>query len=508
MGNDALIAAGEGHAQLSKYRNGMPVSAWIEDREASAPPWRGGEAPTRPNFAPADVVLLLWRERLVMLSVFMVIAALGIAVALTLKTVYPARSSLLIRLGQEYVYEPRVGDAGRGTAPDSDQVIQAEVEIMGSAQVKERVITKLGIGRLFPSLAARYDRATADEQQKMTSQAVSALEKGLKISTAPGTPVVRLEYDDTDPQTAALVLNALLDEYLIYRRTIFRDPTAPLEAQRKSFEARLEQADEAYQNFLGSNNIGDFDAEKTSLGQLAAGLQQQKYTADEQLQQRQARLAALTAQAAQITPEIGLYHDVDHAAQDKLTDLKVQRAGLLGRYRSDAAPVKAVEVQIAEMERAIAQGHVQGDGSRRLGVNPVFQTLQTDKIQLAAEVAALTQSAQTLAQQIAQVTDRQLRLDALEPQYQGLTRERDVLSTNVRDFTVKEQQTQATDTMARQSNDNKPVALLDLFIAGFIALSVGLLRIFMRDGFPTPGSAGRTLELPVLASVGLKSARR
>lgn len=503
----------------------MPASAWIEDREASAPPWRGGEAPARPKLAPADFILLLWREKLVMLSVFMVIAALGIAAALTLKTVYPARSSLLIRLGQEYVYEPRAGDAGRGVAPDSDQIIQSEVEIMNSAQLKERVINKLRFGRLFPALAARYDRASPDEQQKMMAQAVGALEKGLKISTAPGTPVVRLEYDDIDPQTAALVLNTLLDEYLVYRRTILLDPTAPLETQRRSFEARLEQADEAYQAFLGSNNIGDFEAEKTSLGQLLAGLQQQKYAADEQLQQRQARLAALNAQSAQITPEIGLYHDVDHVAQDKLTDLKVQRAGLLGRYRPDAAPVKAMDVQIAEMERAIAQGHVQGDGSRRLGINPVFQTLQADRIQLTADVAALTQSSQTLADQIAQVTDRQLRLDALEPQYQGLSRDRDVLSTNVRDYTVKEQQTQAADAMARQSNDNisiiehavppatgkslkRPVAMLGLFLAAFTALCVGLLRIFLREGFPTPGSAGRTLDLPVLASVGMKSARR
>ena len=141
-----------------------------------------------------------------------------------------------------------------------------------------------------------------------------------------------------------------------------------------------------------------------------------------------------------------------------------------------------------------------------------------------AEVAALQQSAQTLADQISQVTDRQLRLDALEPQYQGLTRDRDVLSSNVKDFTVKEQQTQASDAIARQGNDNisvveravtpvtgkslkKPVAILGLLLGGFTALCVGLLRIFLREGFPTSASAGRTLELPVLAQVRMKPAR-
>ena len=138
----------------------MPASAWIEDHEASAPAWRNGEVPTRPRYALTDFVALLWRERLVMIAVFVVIAALGLAAALTLKTAYPAHSSLLIRLGQEYVYEPRVGDAGRGVTPDPDQVIQAEVEILSSAQLKERVIQKLGIGRLLPGSGATFDRAT------------------------------------------------------------------------------------------------------------------------------------------------------------------------------------------------------------------------------------------------------------------------------------------------------------------------------------------------------------
>lgn len=503
----------------------MPASAWIEEREAAAPSWRRAEAPTRPRYAAADFIALLWRERMVMLSVFMVIAALTIAAALMLKTTYPARSSLLIRLGQEYVYQPAAGDAARGAVPDSDQVIQSEVEILSSAQLKEQVIQKLGLTRLYPALAGRYERASLADQQKMTAQAVAAMEKQLKIVSAPGTPVVRLEYDDTDAQTAALVLNTLLDQYLVYRRSILLDPAAPLEEQRQAFEAKLEQADEAYQSFLGANNIGDFESEKSGLAQLQTQLQQQKYQTDSQLQERQARLAALDAQFAQVSPEIGLYHDVDHAAQDKLTDLKVQRAGLLGRYRPDSGPVKALDVQIAAMEQAIANGHVQGDGARRLGANPVYQTLQTDKIQLTAEVAALQRSSQILGDQIAQVTERQLRFDQLEPQFQDLSRDRDVLANNVRDFQVKEQETQAADAIAKQSNDNisiveratppaqgksfrKPVALIGLMMAVFTALCVGLLRIFLRTGLPTAATAGRTLELPVLASVGVKAGAR
>ncbi|HLI67295.1 MAG TPA: Wzz/FepE/Etk N-terminal domain-containing protein [Caulobacteraceae bacterium] len=465
---------------------------------------------------------MLWRERLSMAVVFLVVLALGMALALTMKTTYPAQSSVLVRLGQEYVYQPAAGDAARGAVPEPDQVLQSEVEIMSSAQVKERVLDKIGLARVFPALGRGYDTASPDERRLRMGKAVSAMEHSLKVVTAPGAPVVRLVYEHEDPQMAAEVLNTLLDEYLVYRRSILLDPTLPLEEQRKAFEARLAEADEAYESFLNSNNIGDFESEKTSLAQLAASLQQQKYAADNQLNDRQGRLAELDAEASGLPAEIGLYRDVDHTAQDKLSQLKVQREDLLSRYRPDSQPVHELDVQIASLERAVAENRVQGDGSRRVGVNPVYQTVQTDRIQLAAEVAALKQSSDTLGQQIQQVTERQLRLAQLEPRYQDLARDRDVLANNVRDFTVKEQETQAADAIARESNDNiaiiqravtptqgkslkKPVAIISLLLAAFTALSFGLARGLARPGFATPEAAGRTLDLPVLASAGVKA---
>lgn len=479
----------------------------------------------RPRYGADDLVTLLWAERWLMAGVFVAIVLFGLVFALALKTVYPAQASLLVRLGQEYVYEPRAGDAARGVAPESDQVLQAEVEILSSAQLKEQVIDTLTLARLYPKLAKGYDAAAPEERRLRLSQAVTLIEHGLKIASAPGSPIVRLTYEDTDPQRAALVLNTLLNQYLIYRRAVLLNAAAPLEDQRKAFEARLAQADTAFENFLGSNNIGDFEAEKTSLGQLQASLQQQKFNTDAQLSDRQGRLGALQAQAGQITPEVGLYHDVDHVAQDKLTDLRLQRETLLARYRPDAAPVRDVEAQIAALQQAIAAGGLQGDGVRRVGINPIYQALQTDRIQITAEIAALQRASQALAGQIDQVTERQLRLAQLEPQYQGLARDRDVLQSNVRDFTVKEQVTQAADAMSRESNDNisivqratppvegkslrKPVAMLSLLLAGFTALCAGLLRIFLRPGLATAASAGRTLDLPVLATAGFKAQRQ
>ena len=499
----------------------MTTAHWPPQSPNAAPLRAGEPARVRVRYDAADIAALLWQDLRFMAAVFLVIAALGLVFALTLKTAYPAQSSILVRLGQEYVYQPSVGDAARGAVPENDQVVQSEVEILSSPQLKQQVIQQVGLASLYPDLAQAMDRAAPGDRQAVMSKAVGAMEKSLKIDTAPGAPVVRISFTHSNPVVAAQTLNTLVDAYVRYRATVLLDRTQPLEDQRKAFEARLAQADAAYEDFLGSNNIGDFEAEKASLAQLQATLQQQKFAADAQLKEKQGRLAALNAQTAQVAPEVGLYHDIDHQAQDKLTELKVQRGSLLSRYRPDAQPVKDIDSQIASLQRGIGDGSLQGDGARRVGINPVYQTVQADRLQAAAEVAALQQSSKVLAQQIDQVTERQLRLAQLEPQYQDLSRDRDVLQNNVRDFTVKEQQSQATAAIARQSNDNisivqratppvqgkslkRPVMVLALLFAAFTAVCVGLVRAFLRPGIPSAAAAGRTLDLPVLATAAAK----
>lgn len=494
------------------------AGAWTSDGGEPRSTWSA-----RPRYAWTDFPTLLWRERWLMIGVFVAIFGLGIAVALTLKTTYPAYSSVLVRLGQEYVYEPRAGDAGRGAVLDSDQVLQSELEILGAGQLKQRVINRLGLARIYPELAKKYATADADGRKKIIGQAVLGLERNLQMETAPDTPIIRVGFKHTDAGTAALVLNTLLEEYLVYRRSVLLDPNAPaLEQQRRAFEIRLDQADNAYEDFLTNNRIGDFVAEKASLSALQAQIEQQKYQTDAQLRDRTGRLATLERQFGQVAPEVGLYRDVSGVAGEKLATLKAQREDLLSRYRVDARPVQELDAQIAQLEAGIASGRTLAEGARRIGVNPVYQTLQTEKIQLTSEVAALREAQAALAGQIEQLTARRLRLATLEPLFQELSLDRDVLQANVRDLTVKEEQSRSNQEIASKTNDNirivsraipatkgtsmkRPVAMLAFLFAGFTALCAGLLRMFLRPGLPTPQSAARTLDLPVLGAAPMKA---
>ena len=491
-------------------------------RPALRPSEGGGEWPLHSRYALADVPMLLWRERWLMLAVFLAIAVLGVAFAFTLKTIYPAHSSVLVKLGQEYVYQPRSGDAARGAVPDNDQMLQSESEIMGSDALKLRVVRRLGVAKLAPAQAKAYAVASPEARDLMTAKLADSIGHGLKVETTPALPIIRLTYDDQDPQRAALVLNTLLEEYLVYRREVLLAPTAgALDAQRRAFAQRLAEEDAAYQTFLSTNQIGDFEADKASLSQLAAQIEQQQLTTDAALREKAGRIGAIDAELDGMAPEMGLYRDADPTATAKLADLRVQREALLSRYKPDAQPVRDMDAQIAQLESGIAAGRTSTKGPERTGPNPIYQTFQTEKLQLTAEIAGLRQTGATLADEMAQLTERRLRLAQLEPQYQSLNLNRDALQNNVKDLTAKAEESEASQQIAQATNDNiriieratpptegkslrKPVMLLALAFAGFTALCAGLLRMFLRPGMPTPASAGRTLDLPVLGAAPLK----
>ncbi len=482
----------------------------------------GGEWASRPRYTPADFITLMWRDRYLMLSVFLALFAVGVVAALLLKTQYPAHSSVLVRLGQEYVYEPNIGDAGRGAIPTTDQLIQSEVEILSSPELRRRVIDQMGLGRVFPDRAEAFARAAPAKRQQILDQAVTAMGTNLKVDSAPDTSVVRLTYSDTDPTRAALVLNKVLDEYLVYRRTVLLDGNGTyVDQQLKTFGQQLQETDSAYQAFMAANSIGDFDTEKSSLNGLQTSLTDESFRVQARLKEIDGRLGEIGKQVGRISPEISLYHDTNPAASDKLVQLQVERQDLLSRYKPDAQPVQDIEQKIAAMQALQSQSASQASGARRIGVNPVYQTVQTEQLQLNAEAASLKERQAALGDQLSQISTRRQKLTELEPQYQGFTRDRELLQAEIRSLMQKKQESQASQSISQKSNDNiriverptapstgkslrKPILVLAFLFAAFTALCVGLARVFLRRGFATPSCAGRTLDLPVLASAGYK----
>ncbi|WP_339913951.1 chain-length determining protein [uncultured Brevundimonas sp.] len=474
-------------------------------------------ATARPRYGLLDIVGLLFRELGLMILVFLVIVAIGTAAILTLKKSYTATGKIYAGVGQEYVYQPRVGTSERGQAPNADAVAQSEAAILSSLEVKQRTVRALGVESFLGS------KPSTDTAARREVAALKVIDAGLGVGTTPGSAIIGISYQSDNPQISARVLNAVIAQYLTYRREVFQDNKTPaIEQQRQVFEDELAEADSAYEAFLASNDIGDFATLKATLAATYQTVFAERLSVQAQLDQARQRLASLVAQQAATPAQVTLQQDLNISAQDQILQLRTQREQLLSRYRPDAQPVRDIEQQISQLQGFVGTGTAVGAKEIRTGPNPIWQQTENNRIAADADASSLAARLAVLDRQVGELRSRQSLLTQIESTNATLAGDREVLTTNIREFQQRATQSRADSALVKAGADNVtvieraqaptrgkslklPLLIAVILFAGFTALCAGLLRIFTRRGFATAGSAGRTLDMPVLAVAPMKS---
>ena len=472
-----------------------------------------------------DIFVLLLREVWIMVIVFACLFGMGFAVAVSMPSTYTANASLVMQLSQDYVYNPVTNDAARGATANIDNVVQAEVAILNATELKRRVIAKVGYKVVLPDTPSLWNPRTEAQKAEADSAALKVMQAGFSAATAPQNSVVQLSFKHANAMSASLILNTLIDEYQQYRRDVNIDSTGPaLKKQRQAFDDQLAVADAAYQRFLAENGVGDFDAAKATYSKVYDTAMSNLYDTEAQIATDQSKLTELKANLDTLAPEISTERDLDLTVPNKIMALQEQRQELLGRYLPTAQPVKDIDAQIASLQAMMTAGAGVGEQSHKLGANPVYQTVLGQKLDLEAELSSLQGRQSELEGQIGQVTAKLQGMTGIEAQYNNLATERDALQSNIKTFTQKIQENDATRDMAKSSDDavrvvekasmpDKPksfkrvVLILSFLFAAFTALCAGLLRVYMRKGFINADMAARTLDLPVLATAGVKHGR-
>ena len=470
----------------------------------------------RPRYGFSDVVGLLFRETLLMVVIFLVVFAIGTAAVLTLKKSYTATASVYAGAGQEYVYQSRVGAIDPSQPLEADAVAGVEARILGSLAVKRRAIRAVGADTVLGPGAS----GTPAEKE---AAALKALDANLGVGVTPGSAIIAVSYEADDPVRAAQVLNAVVDQYLVERRLKFQGSTTPAyAAQREAFETDLNTADEAYNAFLESNDLGDFATFKASTAASYQFTYAEALSLRAQLNQAGQRLATLETQLAQQPAEVVLQQDLNISAQDQILTLRTQREALLSRYTPEAQPVRDIDQQIADLQAYVATGTTVGPKEVRTGPSTIFTEIETARITAAADRDGLAARLAVAEGQLNQLRSRLAEMTRLESTNANLAGNRETLTTFVRDFQQRESASRADSALVAAGADNvnvieraeaptkgtslkAPLLAVVFLFAAFTALCVGLLRVFTRRGYTTPASTGRTLDMPVLAVAPMKA---
>jgi uncharacterized protein involved in exopolysaccharide biosynthesis len=320
-----------------------------------------------------DLAAFAWTQKILALIVAIIVfIPLGGLAWSALTPTYEAQSRLLIILDDT---DLTPGAAGSGGAFTLDQVMESEAEILNSDAVRRR------------ALQGRSALISASQ--------LSALRRGFSVSRAPNASVLVASFEDANAEIAANTLNALIDAYLEYRVELLVGPPGEgAEARLVEAEAEAARAEAELRRFLNDNTLVDLEGERDAVLTRIADLQARQLSAEAEASSAR-RFADLLRQRLSNIPEsIELY--VENSVTGELLQLEVRRQELLARYQPDAPPVLAIDREIAALSAFIETGGAEGRGQRRTGANPVWQALESERLQQEAFSASQSQLAEAL----------------------------------------------------------------------------------------------------------------
>lgn len=359
----------------------------------------GGTGGSRRDLDLFDLIALLWTQKaLAIVTALIVFVPIALLAVTQVTPSYEAVSRLLV-IQDDNDLAP--GAAGSGGAFTLDQVMQSEAEILNSDAVRR--------------LAIEQRRGAAGPAE------LKMLRDGFAVTRSPSASLLTATFEHSDPVVAANTLNAIIDAYLAYRIEVLVGGVEGGVEERLARAERVSAMAEAdLRRFLETHGISDYATERAAVLTRLSDLEARRMSAEAEAAQARALAGALASRMTAIPDTIELY--VENSVTGQLLDLQVRRIDLRQRYQDDAPPVQAVEREIEALERFIAAGGANGQGQRRTGVNPVWQDLESARLQQEAFSAGQSQLAASLARQTAQARTEADRLRALGPEHDRLVR--------------------------------------------------------------------------------------
>jgi len=499
---------------------------------AGPPPLHGGFA--RPSFTLRDALTIVFFDRWAILTAFLVPVILGLALSLFTRTTYQADARLLVLLGREYVFRPDIGEQLPGFSFDRDQIVKAELEILGSRELKVEVVRSIGMDEMYPRLRVGTTPETvppdqANRRPRALDVAVDQFDQNLRLTPVQGSNVIQLAFVHPDPQIAAEALNLLIRFYMEKRRDVFSQTrSAVIQEQRDQYAQRLHEVEDRIQKFRKDNNISNVEEQIN----LLLRQENDQVSAELQLEQNarglQAQLDGLKAQIAATPAQILLATDSARtpaldSARATLMGLELRRRDLLTKYREGSRVIADVDAQIQQARSFLAQDDHRVSDSTRYGRNPVLDDLERDRARLDAELKGTRARRTEIDGNVQKIRDQLAALAGQDQAFRALERDHAILDDSYRTYTKRLEEAKITEEFDKSKTANVriiapaeppsegrslrlPIIAASMFLGILAALTTAFVMAQMRQTYLTPEDAERSLSLPVLLTVPLREA--
>lgn len=419
----------------------------------------GDYANGMPNIRLGEMFKSFMRQLIWVLPLLIIGSYVAYTQTKDLKRVYSGHSSVLVQLGEEYVYNP-VGPSTNGTGLTTtiDTITLTEAGLMRNDKLIADVIGKMtspretGNNRLLTQAQAEklfdeeaYEKINAARRkgnERAAEDAIMELRKSVASSYAvmprAKSSIIDISFKHEDPQVAVDAVNMFANTYIEFRKSVFEDGSSESIAERRqATEEQLKANERAIARFLKKNNIADFESEQKGLRERTEALKASLNGTRSAMAETEAALAEVEDQLRRTPETVDLFRD-DRASQ-RVAQAELELRQLMAKYLPTSDPVKQKQTELNELRSLLSSYDGKASGGRRVGPNPTHQALMLQRNNLAATADSLREREFTQQRQLNSADQKIRKLTSLNPTYANLLRERETSKALLSSYNVKEQ---------------------------------------------------------------------
>ena len=475
------------------------------------------EAPQRHEDPPRRILYVLFKHKELICVIFILLIVPMFLYLLFRSTYYYAAAKVLINSREYLNLSPTGAQSTINLAPSPD-MIATEIQIIKSPELAERLAADIP----FP------DDTNGKNRSEAQIRGDAGRIRGLIAATpVRGANLIQISVTSLyKPEWIVSVVNRAAELYLEQQIKVRKTQGIGefYDEQEKKLRAELLKAEETLKEFQQKERIIDAPQEVTAdLAALASfernlketdssirETEQKIATLDDQLKQQKATISS--AQSITVNP---VYQQI----RTKLTQLELERDGLLQRYTADDRLVKDKEAEIEELKKKLATVKETSVGSESISLNDVHRRILNELLQARVQLRGLNEKKVTLTRQVESYSATAADKKRKGFEYDRLLREVTTRKENLDLYKKRAEEARISDAMDERKFSNAYIlerASLPLGQANYSAFMLMAMTIIVAMGIAVAAAFGleylnKTLRneddieeqigLPVLATI-------
>ncbi len=419
MKDETLPAFAGANGHIAGIREGIDMSEFEQEAHHS-------------SLSFNDVLFILFRHKW---KIFLCTAAgiiAGAAVYFLSAPTYKSEAKLFVRYVVDKSAVDGIDSQVKTPNPQTDTLINSELEILTSSDLARQVAEAVGVERLVPGSGTK---ATLDK-------AAQNMLHGLEVSIVKGTNIISISFRSADVKLPMQVLQELVKRYFDKHLEVHRSVGAFefVAKEAEGLRKELNQTEAELKQLKDKAGIISLAESKASLAAELGKSQADLDTAESELATQQARVDEIekslaVTDAKQSTDATGQVSSVVvqkyQSLGTRVTQLQQAETELLSKYTPENRLVKVKQAQIVDLENQ--RRDLEKKYPVLVGMAPttgLAQAAQPDLVTEKSRLVGMESRVTLLNSRISALQGRAKLISEVGPRIEELERTKEVEETN------------------------------------------------------------------------------